>query len=68
MYAKRCVVMRPDVAMSHCRSVQIEGLAYKPSDRKQRDNVKQNNALFGVLRYEQNDKTKVRQHAKTKRP
>lgn len=33
MYAKRGVVVRRVVAMSHCRSVQIEGLAYKPSDR-----------------------------------
>jgi hypothetical protein len=33
MYAKRRVVMRHVVAMSHCRSAQIEGLTYKPSDR-----------------------------------
>jgi hypothetical protein len=32
-HAKRRVVVRRVVAMSHCRSVQIEGLAYKPSDR-----------------------------------
>jgi hypothetical protein len=42
MYANRRVVV-----MSHCRSVQIEGLVYKPSDRatsrqraaRQRDNI-----------------------------
>jgi hypothetical protein len=33
MYARRRVVVRYVVAMSDCRSVQIEGLAYKPSDR-----------------------------------
>jgi hypothetical protein len=33
MYAKRRVVVRRVVAMSHCRSVQIEGLAYQPNDR-----------------------------------
>jgi hypothetical protein len=32
MYANRRVVVRRVVAMSHCRSVQIEELAYKPSD------------------------------------
>jgi hypothetical protein len=33
MYAKRRVVVRRVVAMSHCRSVKLEGLANKPSDR-----------------------------------
>jgi hypothetical protein len=33
MHAKRRDVVRRVVAMSHCRSVQIEGLAYMPSDR-----------------------------------
>jgi hypothetical protein len=33
MHAKRPVVVRRVVAMSHFRSAQIEGLAYKPSDR-----------------------------------
>jgi hypothetical protein len=32
MHSKRHVVVRGVVAMSHCRLVQIEGLAYKPSD------------------------------------
>jgi hypothetical protein len=32
MYAKRRVVVQRVVAMTHCRSVQIEGFAYKPSD------------------------------------
>jgi hypothetical protein len=33
MYVKQCVVVRRVVAMSHCRSVQIERLPYKSSDR-----------------------------------
>jgi hypothetical protein len=33
MHAKRRVVVRRVVAMSHCRSVQIEGLACESSDR-----------------------------------
>jgi hypothetical protein len=33
IYAKQRVVVRRVFTISHCRSVQIEGLAYKPSDR-----------------------------------
>jgi hypothetical protein len=33
MHAKLRIVVQLVVAMSHCRSAQIEGLPYKPSDR-----------------------------------
>jgi hypothetical protein len=61
MYAKRHVVVRRVVAMSHCRSIQIEGLAYEPSDRAYCDNAPHNNAPFGVLRQRQDNKMTARQ-------
>jgi hypothetical protein len=49
MYTKRHVVLQHVVAMSHCRSIRIEGLAYKQSDRATSSNALHDNTLFGVL-------------------
>jgi hypothetical protein len=59
--AKRRVVVRHVVAMSYCRSVQIEGLAYKPSDRAtSRQGAAQQRAILECFaRY----RTTVRQRA-----
>jgi hypothetical protein len=61
MHAKWCIVVRRIVAMSHCRSVQTEGLAYKPSDRvTSKQHAARQRAVWHVVA---SDKGKVRQGA-----